>query len=238
MKPLYLIPARGGSKGVPGKNIRFLGGVPLIEHTVRAALSVAGPEDVVVSTDSESIAEAARRAGARVPFIRPAELATDTAGSREVMIHAIDALNATLPEEERYDTVVLLQPTTPFRNPEDIRNALEVFKKEKPGMVAGVKPASTNPYYNAYELRDDGTLKISKGEGLYIRRQDAPKVWEIDGSLYVIDAGALRAAPSIARIERIVPVETTSPYNIDIDTEIDFITAEAIYKEICRRPHR
>ena len=232
MKPLFLIPARGGSKGVPGKNIRPLGGIPLIGHSIKSALAVASdPADVVVSTDSEEIAAVARSLGANVPFMRPAEFATDTAGSREVILHAADVLNAA---GGSYDSVVLLQPTSPFRLEEDIRNAVSLFYNEKPDMVVAVKPARSNPYYNAFETDADGHLVISKGDGLFTRRQDAPPVWEIDGSIYVIDADSLRRYKSLGKMPFIFPIENTSPYNIDIDTELDFMTAEAI----CRRLRR
>lgn len=223
MKTLYLVPARGGSKGVPGKNIRLLGGIPLIGHSIRQALKVADrPEDVVVTTDSREIADIAAGEGARIPFLRPAELASDTAGSREVILHAIDSLNA---RGEGYEAVVLLQPTSPLRNIEDIRNAVTLFRKRHPGMVVSAAPARSNPYYNAFECDADGFLKISKGDGLITRRQDAPQVWEFDGSIYVIDPEALRKAPSIARIENILPLPLKEK-GVDIDSELDFIIAE------------
>lgn len=219
MTPLFLIPARGGSKGIPGKNIRPLAGIPLIEYSIRHALAVAeNRENVVVSTDSEEIAAIALQAGASVPFIRPAELATDTASSRDVMLHAADLLNA--------ETIVLLQPTSPLRNPEDIRTALDLFNKQQPDMVVTVKSAASNPYYNAFECDADGSLRISKGDGVVTRRQDAPEVWEFDGAVYVINVESLRKHTFLARMPRILPVTSTSKYNIDIDTEMDFRFAE------------
>lgn len=233
MTPLYLIPARGGSKGVPGKNIRLLGDIPLIAHSIKAALEVAeNPEDVVVTTDSPEIAAIAEKEGARIPFLRPAHLASDTAGSREVMLHAIDTLNA---GGAAYDCIVLLQPTSPLRNPRDIKKALELFEQKRPDMVVSVKPAASNPYYNAFECDADGCLRISKGDGLITRRQDAPEVWEFDGSIYVIDPESLRAAPSLARMKRILPIPNSIKENVDIDSETDFILAEHL---ICRKPPR
>lgn len=224
MKPLFLIPARGGSKGVPGKNIRLLGGKPLISHTIEDALKVASdPEDVVVTTDSDEIAAIARQAGANVPFLRPAELATDTAGSREVIIHAADYLND---KGKDYDCIVLLQPTSPFRNITDIEDAMNLFEKHRPDMVVSVKEARSNPYYNAFEPDEDGFLKISKGDGKITRRQDAPDVFEFDGSIYVIDLSSLKKSGSIARIGRILPLKNTVANNIDIDSETDFLIAE------------
>lgn len=222
MSTLYLIPARGGSKGVPGKNIRLLGGMPLIAHSIKTALQVApSGEDVVVSTDSTEIADVAAKAGAFVPFIRPAELASDTAGSREVMLHAVDSLSS-----KGYDTIVLLQPTSPFRNPEDIINALKLYEEKRPDMVVSVKPAASNPYYNAFECDREGHLKISKGDGMFTRRQDAPEVWEFDGSIYVINVDSLRKYPSLARMEKILPIKNSVTHNVDIDTELDFLIAE------------
>lgn len=229
MKPLFLIPARGGSKGVPGKNIRILGGKPLIVHSIKHALAVADdPADVVVTTDSEAIADVGRRAGANVPWLRPARLATDTAGSREVMLHAVDALNAA---GGNYDTIVLLQPTSPLRNPEDIRRAIRLFEQRRPDMVVSVRPAATNPYYNAYECEADGRLRISKGDGTVTRRQDAPPVWEFDGAIYVINADSLRNAPSLARLENILPLPSSARHDVDIDTELDFMIAEQLLKQ-------
>lgn len=225
---LFLIPARGGSKGVPGKNIRPIGGRPLIAHSIAHALQVApDAHDVVVSTDSEAIARAAREAGASVPFMRPAELASDTAGSREVMLHALDFMNS---RGKSYDSIVLLQPTSPFRNIDDIKAAIALFKRERPDMVVSVKPAASNPYYNAFECDESGFLKISKGDGSFTRRQDAPPVWEFDGSVYVISADSLRRYPSLARMERILSIPNSHPHNIDIDSELDFHIAEFFAK--------
>lgn len=227
MKALYLIPARGGSKGVPGKNIRLLGGRPLIAHSIGHALEVADREDVVVSTDSEEIKGAALEAGARVPFLRPDELATDNAGSREVMLHAIDYLST---KGENYDTIVLLQPTSPLREPADIKRAVEIYKESGADMVVSVAEARTNPYYNAFETDNDGFLKISKGEGNLTRRQDAPKVWEFTGAIYVIKVSALREK-SITKFDRILPLPTKRETAIDIDEEMDFLVCEEMIKK-------
>lgn len=221
MKPLFLIPARGGSKGVPGKNIKPLHNTPLIVHSIRHALSIADPEDVVVSTDSPEIAEIAREAGATVPFLRPAELATDTAGSREVMLHAADFMNK---NGEKYDSIVLLQPTSPLRNPDDIRRGIEIFRNSDADMVVSVNEARSNPYYNAFECDENGFLHISKGDGKFTRRQDAPPVWEFNGAIYVIRLSSLRGN-LISRFEKILPLSIDKNTAIDIDSELDFIVA-------------
>lgn len=226
MKALYLIPARGGSKGVPRKNVRELDGKPLIVHTIEHALKVAPKEDVVVSTDSEEIQTVAAAAGASVPFVRPSQLAGDTSGSREVMLHAIDFF-ATSGKE--YDTIVLLQPTSPLREPADIKRAVELYASSDADMVVSVAPARTNPYYNAFEADKEGYLKISKGDGKLTRRQDAPEVWEFSGAIYVIRVASLRER-KLTQFEKILPLPTTEESAIDIDREIDFLICEEILK--------
>ena len=242
MKYLYLIPARGGSKGIPGKNIKLLGGIPLIGHSILSALEVAEDhEDIVVSTDSPEIASVAREFGANVPFIRPDELATDTASSRGVILHAIDYMHGS---GKRYDAVVLLQPTSPFRTSEDIRQCIRAFEasratddSEESGgadMVVTVIPARTNPYYNAFETDEGGFLHISKGDGKFTRRQDAPEVWEFNGAVYVIDIEALRHS-EISRIKRTLPVAMPADRSIDLDTPADWRAAEQIFEDINRK---
>lgn len=226
VKPFFLIPARGGSKGVPGKNIRNLNGKPLICHSIEHGLKIGNSEDVIVSTDSEEIAEIAKEAGANVPFLRPAELATDTAGSRGVILHAADFLKTA---GKDYNTVVLLQPTSPLRNPEDIRRALEKYKATGADMVVSVNEAKSNPYFNLFEEDGEGMLHPSKGNGTVYRRQDAPKVWEYNGSIYVINIEALRDH-ELSQLEKIIPLPVEDATGIDIDTEEDFRKAESLMR--------
>lgn len=227
MKALVLIPARGGSKGIPGKNVKRFAGLPLICYSVRVAKQIASTADICVSTDSEEIAEVVRGEGIEVPFMRPAELATDTAGSREVIIHALDYYRN---KGIDYDTIILLQPTSPLRNVDDVRGCIALYH---PGvdMVVSVKEAATNPYYNCYETDGDGFLSISKGNGGYTRRQDAPAAWEFNGAVYVINAESLRKMPMGKfphRVPYLMPVERS----VDLDTPLDWMVAEEIYKSI------
>lgn len=223
MKPLYIIPARAGSKGIPGKNVKPLAGVPLIAYSIKVALAVAPADDICVSTDDPEVIRIARELGVEVPFVRPAELASDTAGSREVMLHAIDYRNA---HGGRYDTIVLLQPTSPLRTPDDIRACLQLMR---PGidMVVSVTEAASNPYYDCFEAGADGMLHISKGDGTYTRRQDAPKAWQLNGAVYVIDSGSLHAMP-MGKFPRRLMYAMPRERSIDIDTLLDWQLAEAI----------
>lgn len=230
LKPIYIIPARGGSKGIPRKNIKPLGGLPLLGWTVRAAFeSLDRPEDrgrIILSTDDEEIAAVGRSLGLTVDYMRPTHLATDTAGSREVILDAMDWAEARGIE---FDTVVLLQPTSPFRSAEDIREALELYRlaDDEPDMIVSVCESASNPYYNLFETASDGTLRICKGSGLYTRRQDAPKVWEYNGAVYVIRPSSLRAM-AMGAFPRRIPYIMPPSRSIDLDTPADWARAEAM----------
>lgn len=219
MAILALIPARCNSKGIPGKNIRPFRGHPLLAHSILHARRAGfRNEDIVLTTDSAEYADIGRRYGADVPFLRPDELATDTAGSREVMLHAIDTLAAMGRE---YDTICLLQPTSPLRDPQDITEAIALYERYSPDMVVGVCVSGANPYYNLFEPGADGGLHISKGDGLITRRQDAPPVYEFNGAIYIIRVEALRHSP-ITRFGHIVPLVMPAERSLDLDTEADW----------------
>ena len=222
MKFLVLIPARGGSKGVPGKNIKSLKGKPLIQYTIDAAREIFAAEDICVSTDDIKIRDVVEANGLPVAFLRPYELATDTAGSHEVILHAIEYYE----ELGRfYDAVVLLQPTSPFRTTESIRGAISLFK-EKIDMIVSVNESKANPYYNLFEEDESGFLSKSK-VGKFERRQDVPKVWEYNGAIYVINISSLkkRRLHELTAVRKYVMSESES---LDIDTPLDWKVAEYI----------
>lgn len=223
MKTLYVIPARGGSKGIPGKNIKPLAGKPLIEYSIDVARALANDEDICVTTDDNAIIETVERTGLKVPFVRPAELSTDQSGTYEVLLHALDFYES---KGVHYDTIVLLQPTSPFRTVDDVKACLELYSDDI-DMVVSVKQAATNPYYNAFEIDDNGFLHISKGEGNYTRRQDAPKVWEYNGAVYVINVESLRKMP-LGKFTRRRMYEMSAERSIDLDTPTDWLIAETI----------
>lgn len=225
MKILYVIPARGGSKGIPGKNIKPLAGKPLIGYTIDVARSLAQDYDICVSSDDKNIINTVEEMGLKVPFIRPQELATDKSGTYEVLLHALNFY-----EEQgiHYDTIVLLQPTSPFRTADDVRACIELYSSDI-DMVVSVKQASANPYYNAFETDENGFLHISKGEGNYTRRQDAPKVWEYNGAVYVINTETLKKMP-LGKFPRRRMYEMSAEHSIDLDTPTDWLIAEALLK--------
>ncbi|MBQ4916767.1 MAG: acylneuraminate cytidylyltransferase family protein [Muribaculaceae bacterium] len=225
MKTLYIIPARGGSKGIPGKNIKPLAGKPLIAYSVEVAQQLAPDCDICVTTDDLEIIATVENMGIKVPFVRPAELATDHSGTYEVLLHA---LNHYEQQGISYDRIVLLQPTSPFRTVDDVNNCLKLYTPDI-DMVVSVKQASANPYYNAFETDENGFLHISKGEGNYTRRQDAPPVWEYNGAVYVINTQSLRKMP-LNKFPRRRMCEMSAEHSIDLDTPTDWLIAESILK--------
>jgi len=226
MTPLYIIPARGGSKGIPHKNIKPLGGRPLIAYTIDAAREAGACDDrLILSTDDPAIADTVRSLGLPVPYMRPAELATDTAGSREVILHAMDWADS---RGIGYDCVVLLQPTSPFRTGADILGAIDLYTPDV-DMVVSVAECDANPYYNVFETDADGLLHISKGDGLLTRRQDAPKVWEYNGAVYVINPSSIRHT-AMGAFSRRIPYHMPADRSVDLDTPADWLIAETMIR--------
>ena len=223
MKPVFVIPARGGSKGIPGKNIKPLCGKPLIAYSVEVARQLADDRDICVTTDDERIAQVVKNMGLDVPFMRPDYLATDGCGTYEVLLHAVKFY-----EElgRDYDTLVLLQPTSPMRTAEDVQAAIDAYTPDI-DMVVTVTEAASNPYYNCYETDENGFLHISKGDGCYTRRQDAPKAWEYNGAVYVINIESLKQGP-LGSFRRRKMVEMSRERSVDLDTPLDWMVAEAI----------
>jgi N-acylneuraminate cytidylyltransferase len=225
MKILGLIPARGGSKGVPRKNIRLLGERPLIGWTIATALEAGGLERLIVSTEDEEIAGVAREAGADVPFPRPAALAGDTARSIDVVVDLLQSLAAT---GETYDAVCLLQPTTPFRSVALLRAALRRFRK---GDLSGLVTASRVPahYHPNWSFIDNGNqlLTPAQGPGSVIpRRQELPPAFIRDGAVYVTKTATLLEGSFFG--DRLGYVVNEDAHQVNIDTQADWRRAEKI----------
>jgi len=223
MKPLVVIPARGGSKGIPRKNIKPFLGRPLIHYSIDVARRLVADNRIILSTDDEEIADVARQTGLPVPYMRPSSLATDTASSRDVVLNAMGWADSRC---IAYDCVLLLQPTSPLREVGDVERCLAHYTPEV-DMVVSVVPAASNPYYNCFETDLSGFLRISKGDGLYTRRQDCPPAWEINGAVYVINPVSIREMP-LGAFPRRVPVEMPHERSVDLDTPCDWVVAETI----------
>jgi CMP-N,N'-diacetyllegionaminic acid synthase len=226
---LGLITARGGSKGVPKKNIKLLGDKLLIAYTIAAAKKSRLLTDLIVSTDSEEIAEACFRYGVEVPFLRPAELATDEAGHTAVVRHAIKFM-----EKERgckYDYAVILQPTSPFRTVSDIDETIKkALEYQADSSVSLVEVVSNHPL-KIKKMEGDRVLPYCMDEPEGVRRQDLPKAFKRSGAVYVckrdlvVDQNKLFGGFIVGHV---VPVERS----IDIDTEYDWVAAEYMYQKL------
>lgn len=230
MNSLFVITARAGSKGVPGKNIKPLNGKPLIGYTIDAARAVANDEDICVSTDGDEIIKVVEEYGLKVPFKRPDELASDTAGSYEVLLHALDHYEKA---GKQYDTIVLLQPTSPFRTGEHVKSAIEQYTGGEEMVVSAYKTKS-NPYFVLYESNAEGWISKSKTANGVARRQDMPDVYQLNGAIYVINVKALRERPMSA-FTKVKPFEMTEIESADIDTPLDWDYCEfLIEKGYCK----
>ena len=217
---LGLIPARGGSKGIPHKNIKEIAGHPLISYTIECGLRSKYLDDVVVSTDSEEIAEIAIAFGASVPFMRPAELALDTSKTIECVIHARDTLAEM---GEHYDAIVLLQPTSPLRMPADIDGAIELFYSTgKRGVVSISKTRESPILFRT--IGDNGELEHLMDASSTVRRQDMPTWYRVDGAVYVNESDSLSLETSLNDNPFGYPIDQDR--GIDIDNIDDFYEAE------------
>ena len=223
---LVIIPARGGSKGIPRKNIKVLNGKPLIEYTIDCARAISSDENICVSTDDDEIIDVVQAYGLHVPFKRPAELASDTAGTYEVLLHALEFYER---QGRHFDVVVLLQNTSPFRTPDHVKEALALYD-ENLDMVVSVKECAANPYYCVFEENAEGYLHVCKGEGNITRRQDAPKVYEYNGAIYVINVTSLKQMPlnKFTKRRKYIMDEL---HSLDLDTMIDWQIAEMMLNE-------
>jgi len=218
-----IIPARAGSKGLPDKNIRLLCGKPLIYYTITAALAARSIEKVIVSTDSDRIAEIAKSYGAEVPFLRPAELAGDDTARLPVVRHAA----MFLAESQKYqpDIFVTLQPTSPLRRAEHIDAAVEILNNTQADAVMSVCEAEHSPYWMRRIEGGGRLVPILPDSNQYTRRQDLPPVYRINGAVYVETYSSVfnETSRSEGNIHALVMDRVDS---IDIDEEIDFKVAE------------
>jgi len=224
---LGIIPARGGSKGLPRKNILPLAGKPLIGWTIDAALNSKVCKRLLVSTDDPEIASVAREFGAETPFLRPPELASDTATALSVAEHAVDWMNEMV--AETFSHILYLQPTSPLRTGDDIQNAVAIAKKTHDAVVSVCEPPQ-HPYLFKI-IHKDGTLGDLMPESThYSRRQDFPPVVALNGAIYIISVAAMKKARTFTP-ERTVPYIMPPERSFDIDTPWDFFLAEQKMKE-------
>jgi N-acylneuraminate cytidylyltransferase len=223
---LFLIPARGGSKGIPNKNTKPLCGKPLIHYSVEYARLFTKDENICLSTDDEKIRNCAKEIGLEVPFVRPEIYATDTASSFEVMKHALDFY-----QSKNYQKLILLQPTSPFREKHHLEEAMLCFD-EKTDVVVSVYEVKNNPYFNLFEENQNEYLQISKGDGKIMRRQDCPPVYAFNGSIYIFNIKSLQTSQSFKDLAHIRKYVMPEKYSIDLDTPADWAYADYFLRKI------
>ena len=224
MKLLALIPARGGSKRLLGKNMLPLGGKPLLAWSVDVVRGVPGVVVVLVSTEDPAIAQAATEMGAMVPWLRPAELATDTASSVDVALHALNWYEA---EYGEVDGLMLLQPTSPLRTRQTVERGIALFHDEERRAVVGVTPAATHPMW-ALKLVSGELRPWATQEALRKRSQDLPEAYTITGGFYLLSPQDLRRGRSFFPLGALPLVQSSGRESVDIDTEEDYFMAQAL----------
>ena len=217
-----LIPARGGSKRLPRKNIKSLCGKPLIAWTIDVAKESKYIDSVVVSTDDFEIKEVAEKFGASVPFLRPENLSNDTASSFDVVKHAIEFLNI----NKVNHLIVLLQPTSPLRTVEELDEALELFINKKASGVVSVSECEHSPLWTNTLPENLSMADFIRPEVQGKRSQDLPKYYRLNGSIYIYSTEQLIKNNHIFYNNLVYGFETSANISVDIDTEIDFIIAE------------
>ena len=224
MKILALIPARGGSKRLPGKNIRILGEKPLIVWSIDVAKHIPEICDILVSTDDPEIAAVCTEVGAYVPWLRPAELATDTASSVDVALHALDWYEK---NNSVVDGLLLLQPTSPFRTQESVRKGIELYSNNGHQPVLGVSPPDAHPMWSL-KIEGNHLVPFMKEHGFGRRSQDLPPALVVNGSLYLISPTDIRTCRTFVG-EKSSPLFIELPEEaLDIDTEWDWQLAEFV----------
>ena len=220
-KILAVIPARGGSKGLPRKNLLPLGDRPLICWTIAAALAAKRITRVIVSTDDREIAAAAAACGCEVPFLRPPELATDTAGSADVMRHAVDSL------EEDYDWLMLLQPTSPFRTADHIDGLAALLDGRDSRSAVSVVALDKSPEWMFWMNEQSGQLSPLLGEIVARRRQDSRRAYVLNGAMYLVERDLFLRSSTFVHADTLAyPMSPRE--SIDIDSRDDLSTANAM----------
>lgn len=225
---LALIPARGGSKGLPGKNLRLLAGKPLLAWSVEQGLAAPEVARVVVSTDDPAVAAIARACGADVPFLRPAEISSDDAPTSAAVIHALDFLSA---QGEEFDAVLLLEPTSPLRAPGDLSGAIRVLSEawDRADSVVSVGAIHTESPFVAKTINAEGFVVPLLPPSGKTRRQDLPAAYFPYGVAYLTKVSAFRAVPTFYQ-QATLPFFIERWQNFEIDDAADFVCVEAVMR--------
>lgn len=233
-KILALIPARGGSKRVPGKNMKHLAGYPLIAWSISAARGSGVVDELLVSTDDPQIKTIVEDYGVSVPWLRPEELATDTASSMDVLFHSLDWYEKS---HGQVDGVMLLQPTSPFRSVKTIREAVSLFDADRTRPIVGFAPAPVPPEW-CFRIRDGGLVPVIDNPHRYARSQELESAFVISGAMYLASPELLRSERTFFTSNAVPLVVNDEAENLDIDTMQDWRVAELLASSMGLTPAR
>lgn len=225
-KYLIVIPARGGSKGIPRKNIKLLNGKPLIHYTIEAAQNIFDSSRICVSTEDLEINAIAKKSGLNYSYLRPEKLSTDISSSRDVVLDVIDHYQN---QGQVFETIILLQPTSPFRTSKHILEAISLYESSDCEMVVSVKKTKSNPYFNLFEENESGNLELSK-KGNFTSRQSVPITYEYNGAIYIFSKETIQSK-QFSEFERIKKYEMSAIDSVDLDEPLDWKLAELIFNE-------
>lgn len=227
MASIAVIPARGGSKGVPMKNIRKINGIPLIAYTIKAAKDSGKFDEVIVSTDSEEIADIAVKSGANVPFIRPQDISGDLVSSDAVIKHALEYMKS---KGNSYDVVCKLQPTSPLRNANHIIEAFDLFQNKKADFVVSFCECEHSPLWSGVLGKDNSIDKFMDNIDKGACRQELPTYYRLNGAIYLAKTTSFFENGSFIGKNGFAYIMTQED-SIDIDSELDFKMAELLMKK-------
>jgi N-acylneuraminate cytidylyltransferase len=230
MRILAIIPARGGSKGVPRKNLKLLAGKPLLQYTIETAQACTSIDQIFFSSENQELVDLACKSGLNVPFLRPDHLAADQSGTLEVLQHVVEELRN---RGDVYDAICLLQVTNPFRTPQLVEQAIQRFKEGTFDSLISVLavPHEYNPHW-VFEPREDGALAIATGEPTIIkRRQELPVAFYRDGAIYLMTVNTLMKENSLYG-SHIGYIESDASRHVNIDTMEDWKNAEELVQKL------
>jgi CMP-N,N'-diacetyllegionaminic acid synthase len=217
---LVIIPARKGSKGIPGKNKKMLNGKPLIQYTIDVAKKIFPITSICISTDDPEIQQIGIENGLNVPDLRPDYLSNDASSARDVILYEV------LKTGRKIDTIVYLQPTSPLRTTQNIQEAINLYDRDLMDMLVSVTNTKANPYFNLFEEDENENLVLSKMHKSK-SRQEAPAVFQFNGAIYIINFESITRS-EIAEFKKIKKYEMHKENSIDIDEPMDWILAEIL----------
>lgn len=219
-KLLVIIPARKGSKGIPGKNKKILNGKPLIQYTIDVAKKIFPITSICISTNDLDIQQIGIENGLNIPDLRPDYLSNDTSSARDVILYEV------LKAGRKIDAIVYLQPTSPLRTTQNIQEAINLYDRDLMDMLVSVTNTKANPYFNLFEEDENENLVLSKMHKSK-SRQEAPKVYQFNGAIYIINFQSITRS-EIAEFKKIKKYVMSEENSIDIDEPMDWILAEIL----------